>query len=247
MAKKKFTGTIFTGTPGNDTADADGTWGLPGSIAGFTPNRPAKLVDSTGDKFFGLAGNDQVSAGPGGDIIKGGSGGDTLRGNGGNDHVYGGNGADLLVGGVGNDVLKGGSSGSGVDSLFGGDGNDRLVGGRGQDGLFGEAGADKFVFKTAHDTSNDPLTADAIQDFNSIADQADLAERDRIDLRDLEQAIHHNLRFLGNDVDLAKFGIIFVSTTERVLIDTDGKSDIDMVIDLSGGTVTSLAKGDFIL
>jgi Ca2+-binding RTX toxin-like protein len=305
MAKKKFIGTIFTGTLGNDVADADGVFshGPPG-IVGFTPNNLAKLQDNRGDIIRGLAGNDQVSAGPRGDTIKGGAGFDDLRGNGGNDVVNGGADADTLDGGAGNDVVKGSAGddlmfgsegndklfggtgndfgtvlagmfggpgndfldgGAGNDSLFGQEGNDllkggdgddslaggadadRLIGGHGQDNLTGDAGQDRFVFKGKHDSGNLPATADVIQDFQSIADQAVLTERDRIDLRGLERAIHHNLHFQGTDVDLGKFGIIFASATERIVIDTDGKPDIDMVIDLSPGTVTALAKGDFIL
>ena len=65
MAKKKFKGTIFTGTTGDDVADADGVFShSPPGITGFTPNNLAKLQDNRGDIIRGLAGNDQVSAGP---------------------------------------------------------------------------------------------------------------------------------------------------------------------------------------
>jgi len=303
MAKKKFNGTIFTGTPGDDIADAEGFHGPPG-IVGFTPNNLAKLQDDRGDRINGLAGNDQVSAGPRGDTIKGGAGFDDLRGNGGKDNVDGGDDADSVDGGAGNDVVKGGAGddllfgsegndklfggagddfgmllggmfggpgndfldggtgndslsgqegndllqgGDGNDSLAGGTGADRLIGGRGQDTMLGDAGQDRFVFKGRNDSSADPLTADAIDDFQSIADQADTLERDRIDLRGIERQIGHKLHFLGTDVDLGrKYGIVFASLTERILIDTDGRPDIDIVIDLSNGTVTALAKGDFI-
>jgi Ca2+-binding RTX toxin-like protein len=288
MAKKR--GTIFTGTTGDDVADADGAFshGPPG-ITGFTPNNLTKLQDNRGDIIRALAGNDQVSAGPRGDKIKGGAGFDDLRGNGGNDAVDGGSDADSLDGGDGNDVVKGGGGddlllfgsagndkvfggdgndtgpaavaglfggtgndlvdgGTGNDSLYGQEGNDRLIGGVGQDNLTGDAGQDRFVFQRKQDSSNDVLTADSIEDFQSIADQANPLERDRIDLRGIERQIGHNLHFLGTDVDLGrKYGIVFASVTERILIDTDGRPDIDIVIDLSDGTVTALAKGDFIL
>jgi Ca2+-binding RTX toxin-like protein len=286
MAKKR--GTIFTGTTGDDVADADGVFNHnPPGITGFTPNNLAKLQDNRGDIIRGLAGNDQVSAGPRGDTIKGGAGFDDLRGNGGKDLVDGGSDADSLDGGNGNDVVKGGAGedllfgsagndkvyggagndtgpaavvglfggtgndlvdgGTGNDSLYGQEGDDRLIGGVGQDNLLGDAGQDRFVFKTKHDSGKTLLSADAIQDFQSIADQADPLERDRIDLRGVERQIDHDLKFKGAGTDPGKFKIVFDAATEQVLIDTNGKAGVDMVIDLSQGTVTALTKGDFIL
>ncbi len=60
MARKKFKGTIFTGTAGDDVADADGVFShSPPGTTGFTPNNLAKLQDNRGDIIRGLAGNDQ--------------------------------------------------------------------------------------------------------------------------------------------------------------------------------------------
>jgi Ca2+-binding RTX toxin-like protein len=306
MAKKKFKGTIFTGTTGDDVADADGVFNHnPPGITGFTPNNLAKLQDNRGDIIRGLAGNDQVSAGPRGDTIKGGAGFDDLRGNGGRDNLDGGDDADSCDGGNGNDVVKGGAGddllfgsagndkvyggagndsgpaavvglfggtgndlvdgGTGNDSLYGQEGNDllkggvgadslsggedadRLIGGHGQDTMLGDAGQDRFVFKDKHDSGKTLLTADHIQDFQSIADQADPLERDHIDLRGIERQIGHDLKFKGAGTDPGKFKIVFDAATEQVLIDTNGKAGVDMVIDLSQGTVTALTKGDFIL
>jgi serralysin len=152
-----------------------------------------------------------------------------------------------LFGGIGNDVVKGGA---GNDTLMNGfDGNDVMYGGRGVDQMFGGSGQDRFVFKDKHDSGKTLLTADIVQDFQSIADQADPLERDRIDLRGIERQIDHDLKFQGSGPGLSpgKFKIVFDSATEQVLIDTNGKAGVDMVIDLSQGTVTALAKGDFIL
>ncbi|HEY8277009.1 MAG TPA: calcium-binding protein [Methyloceanibacter sp.] len=313
MAKKR--GTIFTGTLGDDVADADGVFshGPPG-ITGFTANNLAKLQDDRGDRINGLAGNDQVSAGPGGDTIKGGAGFDDLRGNGGKDLVDGGSDADTLDGGAGNDVVKGSAGddllfgsagndkvyggagndsgppavvglfggpgndlvdgGTGNDSLFGQEGNDllkgsagadslaggedadRLIGGGGQDNLLGDTGQDRFVFKTKHDSGKDLVTADIIGDFHSITDEADPAERDRIDLRGLERAIDHKLHFIPDAAadnlgkGQGKYGIAFtvgdpgVSGDEVILIDLNGKAGADFAIRVDD--VTALLKGDFI-
>jgi len=194
------------------------------------------------DLLFGGAGNDKVFGGDGNDsgppAVVG------LFGGTGNDLVDGGTGNDSLYGQEGNDLLKGGV---GADSLQGGEDADRLIGGRGQDSMLGDEGQDRFVFNNKHDSSNDPLTADDIGDFQSIADQADPLERDRIDLRGLERQIGHDLKFKGAGTDPGKFKIVFDAATEHVLIDTNGKAGVDFIIDLSDGTVTALAKGDFIL
>jgi len=316
MARKKFKGTIFTGTAGDDVADADGVFShSPPGITGFTPNNLAKLQDNRGDIIRGLAGNDQVSAGPRGDTIKGGASFDDLRGNGGRDNLDGGDDADSCDGGNGNDVVKGGAGddllfgsagndkvyggagndsgppavvglfggtgndlvdgGTGNDSLYGQEGNDllkggvgadslsggedadRLIGGVGLDVLTGDAGQDRFVFKTKHDSGKDLLTADIIGDFHSITDEADLAERDRIDLRGLERAIDHKLHFIPDGAadnlgrGQGKYGIVFtvgdpaVSGDEVILIDLNGKAGADFAIRMDD--VTALLRGDFIL
>jgi hypothetical protein len=94
------------------------------------PEQSCQAPGQWGDIIRGLAGNDQVSAGPRGDTIKGGAGFDDLRGNGGRDNLDGGDDADSCDGGNGNDVVKGGA---GDDLLFGSAGNDKVYGGAGND------------------------------------------------------------------------------------------------------------------
>src|SRR5690349_2064300 len=93
---------IFTGTTGNDVANATN-----GTLAGFTGGLLAELQDAVGDTFEGLAGNDTVVAGAGEDTINGGDGADILSGGAGDDTINGGAGFDTFLGDPGNDTLAG--------------------------------------------------------------------------------------------------------------------------------------------
>jgi Ca2+-binding RTX toxin-like protein len=121
------------------------------------------------DTIYGADGNDRVIAGAGDDVVFGGSGNDRLNGAGdtdsisggsGNDKISGGGGSDTIAGDSGNDKMKGQdgsdvlSGGDGNDSLKGGDGDDVLTGGDGKDALNGGVGVDRFVFKTAGDSTS---------------------------------------------------------------------------------------------
>ena len=102
------TGTVVTGTPGNDTIDCGGT-------------DPAKTINGLGgnDTITGSAYDDTVDSGDGNDTITGGTGADTLSG---------GLGIDTISGSAGNDTLIGASSDGSQDSLDGGDGIDTCQG-----------------------------------------------------------------------------------------------------------------------
>ena len=254
---------------GNDTIDGgDGDDDLFGREGNDLIKGGAGLDELFGDdgndKISGGADNDLLDGAAGNDNLSGGDGDDTLNGDTGNDKLFGGEGGDDLVGYFGNDLLNGGAGdddlfgetgndvllgGDGDDGMVGGFGLDKLIGGKGRDSMTGNQGRDVFVFKSKADSTDDALTADTIDDFQSIADQAVASERDKIDLRGLENAIGHDLKFQGSGAGLTpgKFKIVFDETTELVLIDTDGTAGADFIIDLSVGTVTALEKGDFIL
>ena len=95
------------------------------------------------ETFYGLDGDDWVSADGGDDIVYAGTGSDTVSGAdgndlisgvAGNDNIYGDEGNDTLIGGVGNDTLDGGygndvyrfSNGDGVDIVSYSGGTDRI-------------------------------------------------------------------------------------------------------------------------
>jgi len=95
--------TTFTGTANPDTANA-----VTSSLIGFTPNNDVTLLtDLVADTFFGLGGNDIITAGGTNDQLFGGAGADTLNGAGGSD-VYGFLNGDVAAGEIINDT---GSSG----------------------------------------------------------------------------------------------------------------------------------------
>ncbi|MEX0614518.1 MAG: calcium-binding protein, partial [Methylophaga sp.] len=61
---------------------------------------------TSGERIYGLDGDDTITAGSGNDLIRGGAGDDTIDGNAGNDIVIGGIGDDSLTGGSGNDLFR---------------------------------------------------------------------------------------------------------------------------------------------
>ena len=94
-------------------------------------------------------------------------------------------GNDLLRGGAAEDVLIGSG---GNDRLFGNDGNDLLVGGAGRDTLVGGTGADTFRWDVASEgtdviqgfvSGEDKLWIDASGFKGSLAENMDLAAKNR--------------------------------------------------------------------
>ncbi|NTV95090.1 MAG: tandem-95 repeat protein, partial [Thiobacillus sp.] len=123
-------------------------------------------------------------------------------------HAQGGN--DVVAGSAGNDILYGDA---GHDWLVGGGGNDTLYGGTGNDLLEGGAGADTFVWTLADRGTAGSPAHDGIRDFN-------VAEGDRMDLRDLLVNEHGDAGDIGNldrYIDIASDGagntVIRVSST----------------------------------
>lgn len=79
--------------------------------------------DATGNRLFGLGGNDTLRGQNGSDQLQGGVGIDTLDGGAGNDTIYGGFGNDIIQGGLNDDIIFGGV---GADAIDGGLGVDTL-------------------------------------------------------------------------------------------------------------------------
>jgi hemolysin type calcium-binding protein len=102
------TGTVVTGSPGNDTIDCGGT-------------NPAKTINGNG-------GNDTITGSDFDDTINGGDGNDTITGGTGNDTLTGGLGIDTISGSAGDDTLTGAANDGSQDSLDGGDGTDTCQG-----------------------------------------------------------------------------------------------------------------------
>lgn len=137
--------TKFTGTDGNDQADA-----ATGDLIGFAGGTLAQLQDLKDDLVRAEGGDDSVLAGGGNDRVFGGAGHDLLAGGAGSDVLYGGTGNDTLtVQGDGlTDQLFGGS---GADVMIGGNHNDIFEGGGGTDSLYGGTNVDIFRFLDGDD------------------------------------------------------------------------------------------------
>jgi Ca2+-binding RTX toxin-like protein len=92
----------FTGTSGNDTADA-----ITGTLTGFGYGTVTELQDAVGDSFSAGAGNDTVVGGVGDDSIDGDSGDDSIQSRAGNDTiVINSFGSDSVDGGEDDDRLQ---------------------------------------------------------------------------------------------------------------------------------------------
>jgi Ca2+-binding RTX toxin-like protein len=104
----------FTGTAGNDIANAND------QFIGFTGGTEEEFLDSIGDTFRGLGGNDQIVTQEGNDILDGGAGNDTLVGNDGNDRLIGGTGNDTMAGAAGDDLYEVDNLGDALIELSGG-------------------------------------------------------------------------------------------------------------------------------
>jgi Ca2+-binding RTX toxin-like protein len=125
--------------------------------------------------YYGLEGNDTITAGEIGKAnFSGGDGDDYLRGSRGDDVLSGGADNDVIDGNAGNDLIKGGNgndtlNGSrGEDELHGLSGNDVIDGGVENDKLWGEAGKDIFVF-------GKNMAFDTIMDYEDGWDRIDVS------------------------------------------------------------------------
>jgi Ca2+-binding RTX toxin-like protein len=162
--------------------------------------------------------------------------------------LYGFDGDDTLTGSAQDDYLSGGA---GKDTMTGGAGADTLYGGAGNDTLDGGAGADVFAFAAASDSaasashSYDSASADQVVSFTSIADTANVAEQDKIDLSGLASSVGHNLFFSGSTP--SEWGVWYSLANGKTLVRVDSTGDglADMIFRI--GTSEVLSSGDFIL
>lgn len=174
------------------------------------------------DVLRGGAGNDVLNCGKGNDVASGGAGDDRIDGDAGRDVLDGGSGNDKMLGGTDNDLLRGST---GHDVLNGGSGNDTLTGGTGNDSLTGGLGEDVFIFTAPVGSA---VEYDSITDFQP--------GQDMIDLSGVARSIvwMGTSRFTGDG--RAEMRVQEYSNRTRLLIDTDGDGDSDLVIDVHGGT-----------
>jgi RTX calcium-binding nonapeptide repeat (4 copies) len=130
----------------------------------------------SGDRIFGLGGDDLIQADPtffdfvgGNDFVDGGSGNDQIFTFGGNDQVNSGSGndavqtadgVDRIDAGLGNDDVQ---SGRGKDIVLGQAGDDALRGGEDNDDLSGGDGRDRVIGGSGDDTLRDGVGVDQLE------------------------------------------------------------------------------------
>jgi hypothetical protein len=133
-----------------------------------------------------------------------------------NDHLSGSYGNDILIGTVGSDTLKGGI------------GNDTLQGGAGNDLLIGGDGADVFKWDLADKGTTASPATDTIKDFDNLANS------DKLDLRDLLVGESHSGILAGNLSDYLNF--TYAGTTTTVTVKSSGTltATPDQIILLEG-------------
>ena len=194
------------------------------------------VLDNYAQNFIGSDGADKFVGGKFDDTIAGGTGDDSLSGGEsvGADTIGGGAGADTLSGGGGDDTLRGGTD---ADRIFGDAGLDLIFGGRGKDRLTGGSEADTFVFRSAGDSTKQPIGRDVITDFS--VDDGDL-----IDI----SGLRFDLDFIGKHKFTGDKGEV---RTEKdggktfVWADLDGDKKADFGITIN--KLISLHESDFVL
>ncbi len=154
-------------------------------------------------------------------VTDGGNGSDVLLGDanglvGAEDTIFGGTGADVISGLDGADKLHGDK---GNDVILGGDGYDLLDGGNGDDVLVGGAGQDRLVGGKGSDTLSGGEDADTFVFGKSNGDDLVLDFEVGLDLIELVDGV----KVKGQSVS-----------------DVDGDGMLDLVLQLSNGSVTLL-------
>lgn len=155
--------------------------------------------------------------------------------------------SDIVRAGDGNDLIYGAG---GNDQLFGELGNDILIGGSGGDKLDGGSGADFFVYAATSDSaatashSIDSANADTITAFTSIADTADITQRDKIDFSALSANIGHSLSW--SNTTASSWGVWYSVASNKtvVRVDTTGDGLADLIFRISSAEV--LSANDFV-
>lgn len=180
---------------------------------------------------------ENVQGGAGADRLFGDAGANALRGGRGDDRLFGRAADDTLEGGDGADHLDGGL---GADRLLGGAGSDVLIGGLGADVLTGGSDADRFVFRTADDST--AAAMDRIVDFRQGEDLIDLSGIDADRVLAGDQAFR--MAEGPDDASLTVRELPGLNQT-RILLDMDADGRADAVIRLTG--LVTLTEADFIL
>ena len=155
--------------------------GLSGSTGAPTGDSISMNLDTAGHGAvaYGLAGDDDISAGNANDTVYGGDGDDTIHGSSSttdaghnfteSDFYMGGAGDDSIRGGDGNDHIYGnvavGAAGldDGNDTLYGAGGNDYINGNAGNDSVYGGSGNDKLFGGAGDDSINGDNGNDSLQ------------------------------------------------------------------------------------
>jgi len=132
--------------------------------------------------------------------------------------IIGGSGSSTHAGDAGNDYISGGA------------GDDVLIGGAGNDTLFGGLGADTFVWSLADQGTSTTPAIDAIKDFDNVANG------DKLDLRDLLVGESHTGTDAGNLADYLHFTFNAGTNTTTVAVKSNGTltSAPDQMIQLEG-------------
>ncbi|GIT93182.1 hypothetical protein JANAI62_36740 [Jannaschia pagri] len=245
---------VIDGGSGGDTllggADNDSLSGGSGddSLSGGEGN----------DTLQGDAGNDSLTGGLGDDLLVGGAGNDVLRGGVGSD-VFIIEGRDTILEAVGDegfDEVRTSSNftsqagieqvtatgtgnirldGTGADEvLLGNSGSNILVGFGGEDTMTGGGGADTFVLTALGGTDPNVLITDWTAGDNRLAidDQLLGIGAPGINIRDLTVQVFNDLLQSGS--------VGYSARTGRLLIDTDGDGDRELVATIEGGAVLGL-------
>ena len=197
------------------------TTGAGGDAAGDQIHGFFNVIGSNRNDRIEDLGKGTLAFGYSDNVFTGRDGSDRLILGGGNDQGYGGRGNDILSGEIGD------------DALYGGSGNDVLHSGRGQDTCTGGGGADRFVFKTASDSTVQLAQRDTITDFHT-------AQNDIIDLSGIDaeagvpgnQAFHFITTAFGGNVGELRAK---VSGSDLIVLgDINGDRVADFAILLQG-------------
>jgi VCBS repeat-containing protein len=120
--------------------------------------------------------------------------------------------------------------GTGSDTLTGSSGNDMLSGGAGNDTLIGGLGADTFIWSLGDQGTSTTPAIDTIKDFDNVANS------DKLDLRDLLVGESHTGTDAGNLADYLNFTFDAGTNTTTVAVKSNGTltSAPDQIILLEG-------------
>jgi Ca2+-binding RTX toxin-like protein len=186
----------------------------------------------------------------------------TITGGAGNDTIQAGDGNDSISGDLGNDSINGGS---GNNTLLGGDGNDTINSGVGNDSITGGAGNDVYIYNSSECSTVgnvDKLfgefngsNADKIQIMMGspvvIASQNSNLASSGLTISALNSLLNSTNGTATTFVDTGSNVAILTTTDSKIFfaIDVDASGTFttnDMLIDVTGSTLTSVTAGTFL-